>query len=88
MLEVFDEISIFINNVGWASLDPFEKMSDDNIHKQINVIAIGTTVITKLILPKLKRNKIKAALVFVGDNTYERGHPNLAVYSASKRYIF
>ena len=86
LLDVFDKISIFINNVGCASLDPLEKMADENIHKQINVIAVGTTVITKIIIQKLQLNNTKAALVFVGDNTYERGHPNLAVYSASKRY--
>lgn len=88
LLDVFDKISIFINNVGCLSLDPLEKMEDDNIHEQINVIVVGTTVITKLVISKLQLNKNKSGLVFVGSNTYETGHPNLAVYSASKRYVY
>ena len=57
-MSVFDKVSILINNVGTASYDPLEKMSDDNIHKQINVNVVGTTVVTKIMIPKLRANEV------------------------------
>ena len=59
LMSVFDKVSILINNVGTASYDPLEKMSDDNIHKQINVNVVGTTVVTKIMIPKLRANEVR-----------------------------
>ena len=81
-----DKVSILINNVGAASYDPLVKMSDENIHKQLNINVVGNTVMSKLMIPKLLANNGKSGCIFTGSSAYEAANPNLAVYSASKAY--
>ena len=82
-----EKCSILVNNVGTASLDNLGEMSDENIHKQLNVNIIGNTVITKIFIPKLLANEKRAGIINIGSCAYEAPSPGLAVYSATKAYI-
>ena len=79
LLNVFDKVSILVNNVGMASYDPLIQMSDENIHKQINVNVVGTTVITKLMIPKLKANEERSGMMIIASSAVLSPCPNLAV---------
>lgn len=87
-LDVFDIVSILINNVGGADYDPLVKMKDSEIHKMLNINVVGTTVMTKLMIPKLLLNPTRAGILFIGSSSAVSGPcSNLAVYSASKSYV-
>eukprot|EP00345_Euplotes_harpa_P012364 CAMPEP_0168334862 /NCGR_PEP_ID=MMETSP0213-20121227/10551_1 /TAXON_ID=151035 /ORGANISM="Euplotes harpa, Strain FSP1.4" /LENGTH=151 /DNA_ID=CAMNT_0008339649 /DNA_START=23 /DNA_END=476 /DNA_ORIENTATION=+ len=39
-------------------------------------------------IPKLRANENRAAMLFIGSSVYQSANPNLAVYSASKSYVY
>eukprot|EP00345_Euplotes_harpa_P006846 CAMPEP_0168328960 /NCGR_PEP_ID=MMETSP0213-20121227/6823_1 /TAXON_ID=151035 /ORGANISM="Euplotes harpa, Strain FSP1.4" /LENGTH=341 /DNA_ID=CAMNT_0008332193 /DNA_START=99 /DNA_END=1124 /DNA_ORIENTATION=+ len=88
LLGVFEKVSILVNNVGMASYNPLEKMTDENVLKQINVNVVGTTVVSKIMIPKLRANENRAAMLIIASIAAESPCPNLAVYSATKSYDY
>lgn len=88
-MQVFDKVSVLVNNVGTASYDPLVQMKDSDIHKQLNVNVVGTTVFTKLMIPKLLLNDHRSAILFIASGAAVLSpHPNVAVYAATKSYVY
>jgi len=85
-LEIFD-INILINNVGTATINHFEKLSNNDIKKTINLNIFSATFLTQIILEKMKKRENKSLVVFVGTDLVFYNPPYLQIYSATKSYL-
>ena len=87
LVKDIEKCSILVNNVGTASYDKLDEMTDENIHKQLNVNITGNVVFTKIFIPKLLANEKRSGMIFIGSSSNEAPNPGLAIYSGTKAFI-
>ncbi|KAG5674779.1 hypothetical protein PVAND_004728 [Polypedilum vanderplanki] len=86
-LSSFD-IGILVNNVGTFHDYPeyFDKVSDDVLWKIINVNVAAMTILTRFIVPQMKKNK-RGIIVNVSSGAEHQPTPLGSIYCASKVYV-
>lgn len=79
-------VDILINNAGVVSAGSISSISDDDIIAQTNINVIGLILMTKHMLPLLKKSK-EAALINVSSGLALISMPFYAPYSATKAAV-
>lgn len=79
----WSSIDILINNAGVVSAGTLESISDEDIIQQININTTGLILLTKHLLPLLKKSK-EAAIINVASGIALIGLPFYTPYAASK----
>lgn len=79
-------VDILINNAGVVSAGSISSISDDDIMAQTNINVIGLILMTKHMLPLLKKSK-EAALINVSSGLALISMPFYAPYSATKAAV-
>ena len=81
-MKAFDGIDVLINNAGALSAEPFSEAPVENTIRMCRVNFEGPIVLTRLLLPKLRKGILTVGSVAAG-----AGQPRIAVYSATKAGI-
>ncbi|XLS27412.1 SDR family NAD(P)-dependent oxidoreductase [Flavobacteriaceae bacterium M23B6Z8] len=79
-------VDMLINNAGVVSAGHLEESSDDDIINQINVNLTGPALLTKHLLPLLKKSK-QASIINVSSGLGLIAMPFYAVYASTKAGI-
>ncbi|WP_111309379.1 SDR family NAD(P)-dependent oxidoreductase [Confluentibacter sediminis] len=79
----WDEVDVLINNAGVVSAGKLESISDEDIVSQININVTGLVLLTKHVLPLLKKSQ-EAAIINVSSGLGLIGMPFYAPYAATK----
>jgi short-subunit dehydrogenase len=82
------EINILINNIGKANLNYFEKFSDEEIYDSVNLNIFSSIFLTKIILKKMKKRRLRSLIVFIGSDLIDYSPPFLQIYTACKNFNF
>jgi len=86
-LAPYDDIAILINNVGVSQGDILDEMANDQIRMSINVNITSVTVLTKLVLEKMKDRKNRSLIASSGSGQYILRSAFRSVYCATKCYV-
>lgn len=82
------EINILINNIGKANLNYFDKFSDEEIYDSVNLNVFSSIFLTKIVLKKMKKRRLRSLIVFIGSDLIEYSPPFLQIYTACKNFNF
>ena len=83
ILKKHPQINCFISNAGYGDFGPLENFSTLQIKNFIATNLTSHMVITKLLLPHFKRNKI-GDIIFIGSEAGLLGAKNASLYCAAK----
>ncbi|KAG8239187.1 hypothetical protein J437_LFUL018379 [Ladona fulva] len=83
------EVGILVNNVGFLNETamPFSRMCEDDLWKLIKINIAAATMMSKIILPAMIKEK-KGAVVNISSVAGMHPLPMIAVYSATKAYLY
>lgn len=81
------EINIFINNVGISKFGNIESLSNENIMSMINTNLVSSTILSKILINKMKKRKNKSLIVTSGSDLTLYKPPYTQVYSGTKDYL-
>ncbi len=84
--EEWGMLGILVNNAGVVSAGLLEEISDEDIINQININVSGLILLTKHLLPLLKKGS-EGALVNVSSGLGYIGMPFYSVYAATKAAV-
>ncbi|XP_049304502.1 inactive hydroxysteroid dehydrogenase-like protein 1 isoform X2 [Bactrocera dorsalis] len=81
-------VGILVNNVGkmYDYPDELSNISEDTIWDMININVAAVTIMTRMLIPELKKQK-RGAIVNLSSGSELQPMPNMAVYVATKRYV-
>jgi short-subunit dehydrogenase len=79
------EIAILINNAGIGVRGDFSDITFDNIQSMASVNILAPLLLTRGLLPNLK--KTKAAIVNITSSTAIHPLPHMAIYAATKSFL-
>lgn len=79
----FKRVDVIINNAGTGYFEPIEKTSLEHWQTTINTILTGTFLMTKAMLPLLKKSK-KAHIFNICSTASKKGFINCGSYAAAK----
>ena len=86
-LEVFDKVSLLVNNVGVGITGPFHKMSDADVQALLNVNVHSLVVTTKILIPKLLENDKRSGIINIGSGVTRFTYPNFSCYTGTKSFV-
>ena len=81
------EINILINNVGITKFGQIEHLTHTNIVSMINTNLISSTVLSKLVVDKIKTRNHKSLIVTSGSDLTLYTPPYTQVYTGTKDYL-
>ncbi|RKS53045.1 short-subunit dehydrogenase [Gillisia mitskevichiae] len=84
--KVWDRVDILINNAGVVSAGALEDISDEDIIAQQNINTTGLILLTKHVLPLLKKSE-DAAIINISSGLGLIGMPFYATYAATKAAV-
>lgn len=79
-------LDILVNNAGVVSAGLLEEISDEDIIDQVNINVTGLILLTKYLLPLLKKSQ-EGALINVSSGLGYIGMPFYSVYAATKAAV-
>lgn len=82
-IKKFKRIDLLINNAGVAYFGEFSQNKEKEIREQIEVNLLGVIFCTKEVLPYMLKQK-SGVIINISSGVGKQGHPELAVYSATK----
>ncbi len=82
-MKKFNRIDILVNNAGVAYRRLFQETTEKEFNYLVNVNIKGVFLCTKEVLPAMLKQK-SGVIVNISSGTGKKGHPELAVYSATK----
>ena len=82
-----EEISVLINNAGVITRKYLCDITDEQILSMLNVNTIAVTFITKIVLKKMLKRKIKSLIVGSGSVMGTFRFPTRSVYGSTKSYL-
>jgi short-subunit dehydrogenase len=82
-LKRWGRLDIFVNNAGFGHVCRFEELTEDEIHRLVEVNLLGTLYGIQAALPIMRRQK-SGHLITVSSIVGKRGTPRNAVYVATK----
>lgn len=85
--EQWGALDILINNAGVVSAGLLEEISDEDIISQVNINVTGLILLTKHLLPLLKKSSGGGALVNVSSGLGHIAMPFYSVYAATKAAV-
>ena len=86
-LEVFDKVSLLINNVGVFYGGLFHQMLDKDVQASLNVNVYSLVFITKILIPKMLENEKRSGIINVGSGTTRFIYSNYSVYTGTKAFV-
>ena len=81
------DISMLINSAGVSYTNWHEDLTHEQIIELINVNVIAPSLLTKIILPILKKREKKSAIINIGSFTGKHPFPFISAYSGSKAFV-
>lgn len=81
--EAFGPITILVNNAGITGFVPFEKLTDEQWDRMLEVNLKGPFIVTQVVLPDMKAASW-GRIVNISSSSAQSGAPLMAHYSASK----
>tara|TARA_R110002049_G_scaffold5204_2_gene36542 strand:- start:9430 stop:10224 length:795 start_codon:yes stop_codon:yes gene_type:complete len=81
--EIWNSVDLLINSAGVVSAGALEKISDEDIINQVNINVTGLILLTKHLLPLLKKSE-ESGIVNVSSGLGLIGLPFYTPYAASK----
>ena len=82
-----EEISILFNNAGVLYRGRFDSITEKNVSTMINVNIVGLTILTKIVLEKMKKRTKRSLLIGAGSVDGQLRFQNRVVYGATKSYV-
>lgn len=79
----FDRIDVLVNNTGINKPEDFDKITDNDWDKVVNVNLKGPFIVTQEALPLLKKSN-SASVINIGSVSGQYGGPRTAHYAVSK----
>ncbi|MCP4364198.1 MAG: SDR family NAD(P)-dependent oxidoreductase [Planctomycetes bacterium] len=89
VIEVVDkrEVSILVNNAGTATAMYFERMTFEEISRQIYVNLVSMSFLSRIVAERMLKRKHKSAILNIGSVANEGDWPYVSVYGATKAYM-
>jgi 3-oxoacyl-[acyl-carrier protein] reductase len=83
LISHYGKIDILVNNAGVWEFGKADEMSREQWEKTININLTGTFLITKAVIPLMKKNKF-GRIINITSTAGQRGEPFYSHYAASK----
>lgn len=83
LISHYSKIDILVNNAGVWEFGKADEMSREHWEKTININLTGTFLITKAVIPLMKKNKF-GRIINITSTAGQRGEPFYSHYAASK----
>ena len=80
------DVSILINNAGYANLCPFEDEEYANLERIIKTNTGHYIYLTRAILPRMLKRDKKSAIIFTSSIRAKNTSPCLSTYAATKAF--
>jgi 3-dehydrosphinganine reductase len=81
--QIADAVDILVNCAGISYPTEIDKLSTDQIYTMVNTNLIGSILLTRQVVPRMKEKK-KGVIVFVSSQAGQAGLYGYTVYSATK----